>query len=644
MNLFARCIVVVSGICLILFLPLQSADGAQQATVAQALALKPIQGDAELETPTGDEIAKCSIKDSAEGNVRGWIVRNGAGQLLRRFLDTNGDRKLDLWCYYRTGIEVYRDIDTDFNGKADQYRWLGTSGIRWGLDEDEDGQIDRWKVISAEEVTSEVVAALDTADAARFQRLLPTSSELDALGLGEIQEKEIAKKTVEAASGFADLARRKTVVGSNAKWLHFGAGLPGVLPAGFEGSTKDVTVYDNVSAIVESDGKHTQIAIGTMVRVAGGWRVIDLPANLSDGQTASLPGGLFFQQPPSTRPEMVPAEGGLSETVQKLIRDLESVDKSLAAATSPDDLAKLNAQRADVLEQLAENASTAEEQDTWTRQLADSISAAAQSGGYPEGVERLKKLSEKLAKASPSSDLAAHVTFAYLSADYGASVQSASQSASGDEYAKIQEKWHANLRQFVEDYPRSEDAAEAMLQLAIGEEFAGKSDEAIAWYGNIVARFPALQQAKKAAGAKQRLESVGKAVNLRGPSLDGKEVSLTAYRGRVVLVHYWATWCEPCKQEMALLKKLQAKYARRGFSLIGVNLDSERDKAVTYLQSNSLPWPHLYEPGGLDDSRLAMELGIITLPTMILIDSQGKVLNRGIHASELDDELAKRLR
>ncbi len=638
MSLFNRCLITVVGLCLILSLPIQAADGAQ-ATVAQALALKPIQKDAELETPTGDDIAKCSIKDQAEGNVRGWVVRNGAGQLLRRFLDTNGDRKLDLWCYYRTGIEVYRDIDTDFNGKADQYRWLGTSGIRWGLDEDEDGQIDRWKMISAEEVTSEVVAALDTADATRFQRLLPTSSELDALGLGEIQRKEIAKKAAEAASGFADLARRKTVVGSDAKWLHFGAGLPGVLPAGFEGSIKDVTVYDNVSAIVESDGKHTQIAIGTMVKVAGGWRVIDLPANLSDGQTASLPGGYFFQQSPATRPEMVAMEGGLSETVQKLIRDLESVDKSIAAAANPEDLAKLNAQRADVLEQLAQNAGTEEERNTWTRQFADSISAAAQSGGYPKGVERLKKLSEKLAQGAPGSDLAAHVTLAYLSAAYGVGVQSAST----DDYPKIQEKWHANLRQFIKDYPRSEDAAEAMLQLAIGEEFAGKTDDAIAWYGNIVARFPTSQLAKKAAGAKKRLESVGKTVNLRGPTLDGKEVSLAAYRGRVVLIHYWATWCEPCKQDMALLKKLQAKYARQGFSLIGVNLDSERATALAHLQSNSLPWPQLYEPGGLD-SRLAIELGIITLPTMILVDNQGNVLNRSIHAGELDDELGKRLR
>jgi len=124
----------------------------------------------------------------------GWLVFNSAGQLLRRFLDTNGDNKIDQWCYYKNGIEVYRDIDSNQNGKADQYRWLGTGGTRWGLDDNEDGRIDRWKVISAEEVSAEVVAALRTADEKRFQRLLLGSEELKALGLGEVQATELAKK------------------------------------------------------------------------------------------------------------------------------------------------------------------------------------------------------------------------------------------------------------------------------------------------------------------------------------------------------------------------------------------------------------------------------------------------------------------
>jgi thiol-disulfide isomerase/thioredoxin len=609
-----------------------------KVTPAQALGLRPIHGDIEYDTPAEADVAKCSIQVKSEPGVAGWLVLDQGGQLLRRFLDTNGDNKIDLWCYYKGGIEVYRDIDADFNGKADQYRWLGTAGMRWGLDTNEDGKIERWKSISAEEVTAEVVSALAARDALRFQCVLPSTQELTSLGLGEVQAREIAKKVAEAASGFAAVAANQSVVDTKSKWINFGANRPGAIPAGWEGATRDVTVYDNASAIVDTDGKTAQISVGTLVQVDGGWRVIDLPANLSDARTASVSGGYFFQQAILRQPEATGAEEGLSEAVQKLLRELERLDKALEAASGPEELAKLHASRGEVLEQLAQNASSAEDRENWLRQLADGILAAVQAGGYPGGVERLKSLQEKLKQQAADAGLAAHVEYLFLLAGYSRQLQQPDA-----KYPEIQEQWQGDLRNFVTANPKCEDASEAMLQLALGEEFNGKSDEAIGWYAKIVEGFPKAPQAAKATGAKRRLESVGKTITLSGNTLDGKAATLDLYRGRTVLVHYWATWCEPCKQDLVLLKQVQAKYAKQGFSLLGINLDTDQSTAITYLQSNPLSWPQMHEPGGLD-SRLATELGILTLPTMILIDKDGKVINRNIHAAELDGELGKRLR
>jgi thiol-disulfide isomerase/thioredoxin len=609
-----------------------------KVTAAQALGLRPIQGDVEYDTPAEAEMANCSVQMKSDGGVAGWLVLDQGGQLLRRFLDTNGDQKVDLWCYYKGGIEVYRDIDADFNGKADQYRWLGTAGIRWGLDSNEDGKIERWKTISPEEVTAEVVAALAIRDVARFQCLLPTPQELTALGLGEVQMREIAKKIAEAARGFSELAAGQTVVNSKTKWLNFGANRPGAIAAGWEGATRDIIVYDNASAIVDTDGKTAQIALGTLIQVDGGWRVIDLPSNLSDARTVSISGGYFFQQAVVRQAESVGTEEGLSETVQKLLRDLEKLDKALEASPSPNELAKLHVSRADVLEQLAQSASSAEDRENWLRQLANGITASVQSGGYAAGVEQLKSLYEKLKGQPADAELAAHVEFLYLSARYSQQLQQPDA-----DYPKIQEEWLASLAKFVTANPKCEDASEAMLQLAVGEEFNGKNEAAIAWYAKIADQFPKAQQAAKAAGAKRRLESVGKTLVLSGNTLDGKAVSLDLLRGRTVLIHYWATWCEPCKQDLTLLKQAQAKYAKQGFTLLGINLDSDQATAIKYLQTNPLSWPQMYEPGGLD-SRLAAELGILTLPTMLLIDKDGKVVNRNIYAAELDGELGKQLR
>jgi thiol-disulfide isomerase/thioredoxin len=114
-------------------------------------------------------------------------------------------------------------------------------------------------------------------------------------------------------------------------------------------------------------------------------------------------------------------------------------------------------------------------------------------------------------------------------------------------------------------------------------------------------------------------------------------------KGKVVLIHYWSTWCEPCKADMEQLKALQAKYAKQGFALVGISLDSDPQALADFLKTKKLTWPQLYEPGGLD-SRLANELGVLTLPTMLLVDKQGKVLNRSVNVGELDKELSSQLR
>src|SRR5262245_26040691 len=159
-------------------LPLRAAN----PTAEQALKLRPVQADVEYDTPTGESLKGCTISGGKVNGASGWVVRDPTGHLLRTFVDSNNDNVVDLWCYYRNGVEVYRDIDSNFNGKADQYRWLHSAGMRWGIDKDENGTIDEWKTISAEEVTAEVVKAAAQGDARRFGLLLLDNEELKALG------------------------------------------------------------------------------------------------------------------------------------------------------------------------------------------------------------------------------------------------------------------------------------------------------------------------------------------------------------------------------------------------------------------------------------------------------------------------------
>ncbi len=604
---------------------------ANAPTAAAALRLMPTQkADVDIDMPSAADAENCKIE--ARPDRSGWIVRAANGQILREFVDTNKNQVVDRWCYYKDGVEVYRDIDENHDGRAEQMRWMNTAGIRWGLDTNQDGTIDSWKMISPEEVTSEIVAAMRTRDAARFQRVLLSETEMAGLGLGEERAAALKTKVGKAKAAFDNLLKTQQLVTEKTTWVDFGGTRPGIVPAGTAGSTSDLVAYENVVTMIDSAGKNGQLQVGTLVKVGDLWRVIDAPL-----LEANVAGGFFFDNPQ----RQLGIGGGIDappEAMQKLLDEAQKLDLALEKAATPAEQARLSAQRADKLQEIVDTVD-AKEKSLWNKQLADAISAGVQTGQYPDGMARLKALAEKLAANKDDADTAAFVMYRYLQADYTAAMQ-----APNAKFIEIQTEWLAKLEKFVADYPTSPDSAEALLQLGSSEEFAGQDAKAKAWYQKIVTNFPQSTLAKKANGAMTRLDSFGQIMQLSGKAIgSGTNVNLTAYRGRVVLIHYWATWCEPAKVDIAQLKELHSKYNRAGFELIGVNLDEQAATATDYLTKNRLPWAQLHEPGGLD-CRLASEMGIMNLPTMILVDENGKVAHRGIHITELENDLQKRIR
>ncbi len=636
--LISNVALTLGGILLTTGVTAQAAGAPEAPKVTDALKLTPVQKDVEYDRPTAEIAAKCTIKAEKIGNQTGWVIRDPSGTILREFVDSNGDNIVDRWSYYLDGVEVYRDIDSDFNGKADAYRWLNTAGTRWGIGKKEDGTIDSWKQISAEEVTSEIVAAIRTKDQKRFERLLLSPAELKNLGQGDDKAKTIADKIAKASATFSDLVKTQKAITPKSVWINFAASKPGLVPAGTGGSTADLSVYENVVAMSETEGKHGQIMVGTLVKVGDVWRVIDAPKISNDAGNEFASAGFFFAS--NTKPlEKIETANPPSDSAQAAIAELEKIDSLIAKSNSAKERADLHERRADMLEKLVETASE-KDRAQWAHQLADAISAAVQSGEYPKGIDRLRAFQEQLAKGSSEKDLVAYVRFRTMTAEYAQAIQ-----APGADFAKVQEAWLLGLEKFVGEFPKTPDGAEAMLQLGIAQEFAGQEEKAKKWYDQILTNYPGTVHAKKATGSIARLNSVGKPLALKGKMVDGKEFDVSQLRGKVVLVQYFAAWCEPAKADMAQLKDLQAKYAKEGFAVVSVSLDSETKILADYLaqEKGRLAWPVLFEQGGLE-SRYALEMGIHTLPTMILLDAKGKVVSRSVHISELDAELKAQFR
>ncbi|MBI1899775.1 MAG: redoxin domain-containing protein [Planctomycetia bacterium] len=610
-----------------------AADG---PTVDQALKLRPVQKDVDYDVPPAAAAAKATLKSEKTDLGSAWVVRDQEGQVIRQFIDTNGDGVVDMWCYFEHGVEVYRDVDTNYNGRVDQSRWLNTAGARHGLDANEDGKIDSWKSIGPEEVSQELVAALAARDSSRFARLLLSADEAKALGLGKERQADVLDRIGKAQAGFDALAAKQQGVTAKTEWLQFAALRPGVVPSGTEGSTKDLLVYENVAAIVETEGKPGSVRIGTMVSVGSTWRLIEAPL-LDDNQVAE--GGYFFRTS-APRPADVAGDttggSGSEEKLQKLLTELEALDRATAAA-GPAALERNLDRRLDILQQLAD-AAHEKDKGQWISQLADTLSAASQAGGYTKGIERLKALSEKLEADGAADDVKAYVAFRLITADYTTSLQ-----APKPDFAKIHMQWLDKLKGFVEQYPKSPDAAEAMLQLAMAEEMAGQDEEAINWYRRVAKDFSGTMVADKSLGAVKRLTSLGKPLSISGTTTTGARMDLSKLKGKVVLVHYWDSTSELCQADLKIIKDLYAKFGREGLVPLGINLDSSEAQFKAYAQQNRISWLQIHDARGIDGP-LATDLGVLTLPTMLLLDKSGQVVNRNIHSSELEGEITKYLK
>lgn len=610
-------------------------QAAEPPSTEQWHPFNPIQPLVDYTTLTKEEAARCTVRAEKDGKITSWVIRNAQGEVVRRFADTNNDNLVDLWCYYRDGLEVYRDIDSNFDKKVDQYRWFQTAGMRWGIDDNADGKIDLWRAISPHEVAEQVVLALKDRDpkvgAQRFNLLVISPQELSNLGLSKQRADLIEESAKRAREGFAKLTAEQKVVTSDSQFVDFGSARPAIIPDGTNGSSKDVMVCDNASALVRTGVKHEQVPLGALIRVGEAWKLTGLPAIAGDNQVES---SIFIAG--DTTSDAGPAAGAPSEQVQRLMADLEKLDRASEGLSGEAEIKNIDA-RADLLQRLADATTDEKQRAFWYQQLADILSVALQMNSHPQAAERLEALEKQLIDVKADEQLVSHVVFQRMWAGYVAS-----QRDPKVEPVKVQEKWLADLQEFVTRYPKSGDAAEAMLQLGMYQEFVGKTEDAGKWYQQLAAGFADTAAAVKAKGALRRLNSVGSPMRIGGPSLQGGTVDLAApqYRNRAVLIQYWATWSEKCKEDMVLLKDVYAKKGGRELEILGVCLDASPETAKAFLAQNDFPWKQLFEPGGVD-GRLANEMGVMTLPLMILVDPTGKVANNNVQIAELDTELAK---
>jgi thiol-disulfide isomerase/thioredoxin len=166
--------------------------------------------------------------------------------------------------------------------------------------------------------------------------------------------------------------------------------------------------------------------------------------------------------------------------------------------------------------------------------------------------------------------------------------------------------------------------------------------------GTLAARGAAISLARldaQAAAAPDPNIPVGLELGQRFPDFNvtdfaGQPLSVAAYRGRVTMVDFWATWCGPCRAELPNVIATYNRYHQQGFDIIGVSLDDDRNALATFTRARGMVWPQYFDGRGWDN-KLVKKYGVDGIPMDYLLDRHGIIIGKGLRGEELEAAVAK---
>jgi peroxiredoxin len=124
--------------------------------------------------------------------------------------------------------------------------------------------------------------------------------------------------------------------------------------------------------------------------------------------------------------------------------------------------------------------------------------------------------------------------------------------------------------------------------------------------------------------------------------LEGESIDLVKYKGKVVLIDFWATWCGPCIAELPHVLDAYEEYHAKGFEIVGISLDNDETALRAFIKKRGMLWPQLFDGKGWD-SKLATRYGVASIPATYLLDRDGRIAAKDLRGDALRTEVGKLL-
>lgn len=216
-------------------------------------------------------------------------------------------------------------------------------------------------------------------------------------------------------------------------------------------------------------------------------------------------------------------------------------------------------------------------------------------------------------------------------------------------------KFDALLEQHKDDH--SSEAAQILLMKAmLYLQVFKQSDKGLAMMQQLKQNYPGTMEAKKMDEFIPKVEKqieIEKAASklkegvafpdFEEKGLDGKVLSVSGLKGKVVLVHFWAASNEACVAELPGLLDAYKKYHKQGFEILGISLDRDKTAFSAFLKEREVPWGQYFDGMGVEN-KLAVRYSVLRTPTTYLLDREGKIVAKNVSSKDLPEQLAKLLK
>jgi thiol-disulfide isomerase/thioredoxin len=196
-----------------------------------------------------------------------------------------------------------------------------------------------------------------------------------------------------------------------------------------------------------------------------------------------------------------------------------------------------------------------------------------------------------------------------------------------------------SARALLKDFPKRTEGYQVMIELL--QNLGDDQQKQTAIAKEIVDSAAPDEIKEQARGVLKQMDALGKPLDIQFTAFDGRTVDLGKMQGKVVLIDFWATWCGPCMGEVPNVKAAYQKLHDKGFEIVGISFDEDKDALTKTLKEKEMTWPQYFDGSGWKNKYGEM-YGIHGIPTMWLVDKKGNLRDMNARGA-LEEKVTKLL-